>query len=371
MASQLHVYCSVATLREALSLLHPVIPSRTTTPALECIHISTQSDSLELTAANAEIRLRICCPARIVTEGSALVPAKLLWDIVRRLDEDEDVALLWQGTTAILETAYGRFQIAGLSPDEFPTVSELPEPSLELPAEVVNNVLHHVRFAASEEPLRPALTGILWEFRPEAVIVVGTDGYRLSRFRFPIPLDYHGSVLIPADTLDLLRRITDPIRIGWNTTHVVIADSHFTLWSRLIGEKFPDYERVIPTESTRRCVINRERLLKALERVSLFAPTSARIVRLHLQSDTLQLQAEDEARGDRAHEAVPCQYSGEPLLIGFNATFLTEAVKAAQKDSLLLEFTEPTRPVVIRWADSEELPVLESPLVIVVMPVRL
>lgn len=371
MASQLHVHCSTATLREALSFLHPVIPSRTTIPALECVHIHADSDSLELTATNTEIRLRTRCPARTTQAGSALVPAKLLWDVVRRLEEDEEIALLSQDTTAILETAYGRFQIAGLSPEEFPAASELPEPSLELPAEVVSNVLQHVRFAASRESLRPALTGILWEFRPDSIIAVATDGYRLSRFRFPSTLDYHGTVLIPADTLDLLRRAASSLHIGWNSTHVVIADSHFTLWSRLIGEKFPDYERVIPTESTRRCVVSRERLLKALDRVSLFAPTSARIVRLHLQADTLHLQAEDETRGDRAQEAVPCQYSGEPLLIGFNAIYLSEALKAAQKESLLLEFTEPTRPVLLRWAESEDVPVLKSPLAIVVMPVRL
>jgi len=372
MASGIHVHCPAADLYEALALLHPVIPSRATTPVLECIHLrATQDGTLHLTATNLSQRMTVRCPVSLVGTGEALVPAKLLWDTVRSLERDETISLRSEGTTLVLETAYGHYAISGLSPTEFPEDTELPQLAVELPAEVIGQIIHHVRFAASDEPLRPALTGILWEFRPDAFIAVATDGYRLSRLYAPMELNQEGSLLVPAEAAELLRRAEKAIRIGWNSSHVVFEDHRFTLVCQLIGEKFPAYEQVIPAASSRRCIVGRLPLLKALERVSLFSPAQIRVVRLALRTNALELQAEDESRGDRAREVVPCQYDGDDFLIGFNARYLSEVLKAAQQDTLLLEFTEPTRPAVIRWAESADRPVLQSPWVAVVMPVRL
>ncbi|MCS6965223.1 MAG: DNA polymerase III subunit beta [Candidatus Kapabacteria bacterium] len=371
MCAQLHIRCPVSSLREALSEVIPVVPSRTTLPALECIHFRCEGDTTTLTATNLDLRISVRCPTTVLKSGEALIPAKILWETVRSLERAEELSLHADNTSITLETNYGRYTMAGLPPEEFPTGERSPEPALELPAEVIQRLVRHVLFAASEDPVRLALTGILWEFRADGFTAVATDGYRLSRLHVPAEIPQQGSILVPAETVELLRRVTEPLRVGWDDTTISLIAGSTTIVGRLIGEKFPAYEQVIPTTNSRRCFVERERLLSAIERVALFSPSQARIIRLLFQEGGITLQAEDESRGDRAQEVVACDYSGGELLIGFNAHYLSEALKAAHAERLLLEFSEPTKPVVIRWAESEALPVLESPLVILVMPVRL
>ncbi|MCS7176153.1 MAG: DNA polymerase III subunit beta [Candidatus Kapabacteria bacterium] len=371
MSSHLHVRCTAAELREALSEVTPAIPSRTTLPALECVHLHAEDNTLALTATNLDLRISARCPATVPEAGKALVPARLFWDIVRSLEKEEEVSLRTEGTTVVLETSYGRYSLSGLAPEEFPAADNPPPATVELSPDILRQIVQHVLFAVSEEPIRLALTGVLWEFRSDALFAVATDGYRLSRLRVDFNSPQQGSLLIPADTVELLRRIDSPVHVGWDEGSVSFSTPTLTIVGRLIAERFPAYEQVIPTENPRRCIIDRERFLRALERVSLFSPSQARIVRFHFAEGGVTLRAEDESRGDRAQEVVSCSWSGEELTIGFNASYLSEALKAAQHNELLLEFSEPTKPVVIRWAEAAELPVLQSPLVILVMPVRL
>jgi|LJSS01.1.fsa_nt_gb DNA polymerase-3 subunit beta len=338
-------------------------------PALECIHFRADEE-LKLTATNLELRVSTRCPAMVERPGEALIPAKLLTELLRTLPKSSELALEASGTTVTLATPDGTYTIAGLSPEEFPGGDATPEPCAELSADAIQQITRHVLFAVATEPLRVALTGVLFEFRPDALHVVATDGYRLSRLRIPVQNHRDGSLLIPADTVELLDRLKEPVRIGWDDTSVAFTTGTTTIVGRLIAERFPAYEQVIPQQAPLRCRVERERIMDALERVSLFAPSSARIVRLRFTAGSLILHAEDEARGE-ARELVPCDYDGTDFLIGFNARYLGEALKAAHAEELLLEFSEPTKPLVIRWADTAEMPIADSPLVILVMPVRL
>jgi len=369
MPSRLLLRCSTASLRDALSTVIHAVPSRTPTASLECVLLEADQE-LRLTATDMEVQITSTCPATVQTPGTALVPAKRLWDVVRHLDKDEELSLEVADTTATLKTAYGTYSITGLDPQDFPTPDPGPAPTLELPDDALAHIIRHVLFAVSDDPIRPALTGVLLRFYGDALEAVATDGYRLSRLRLPLQSHAQGSCLVPAEVFRLLRHASSA-RVGWNEKAITFAVDGTTLVSRLIAEQFPNYENVIPTSSRSSCNVDRKAFLEALERVSLFAPTSVRIVRLHFRQGSITLQAEDETRGDRAQEVVHCQYEGEELLIGFNATYLTEALKAIEEDEVHLGLLEPSKPLVVRPGSAAPLPIAESQLVILVMPVRL
>ncbi|GBD06567.1 DNA polymerase III subunit beta [bacterium HR21] len=371
MSAALRLHIPVSAFRDALSEVLPAVPSRTTLPALECLRLAAHDGILEVTATDLEVRITRRLPAEVVTSGVALVPAKLLSDIVRSLDKSDAIQLECHDTTLTVETPYGRYQIAGLPAGEFPQGEEVPESVLELGAEAVEHIVRSVLFAASDDPLRPALTGVLFEGKPHELCVVATDGYRLSRLRIPLETATAGTCLVPANTVELLRHAREPVRMGWNEHVVAFSTAELTIVGRLLQEKFPAYEQVIPSQTTKRFRANRQKLLDALGRVSLFSGTQLRIVRLRFTHGGVTCEAENEERGDRAYELVPGEYTGEEFLIGFNARYLSEALRAADTDEILLEFTEPTKPVVIRRVQEEELPIAESGLVILAMPVRL
>lgn len=371
MSTALRIQLPVSALKNALSDVLPVVPSRTTLPALECVRLATQGTILEVTATDLEVRITRRIPAEIESEGTALVPAKLLSDVVRSLDSSEALRLECRDSTVTVETPYGRYQIAGLPADEFPQAEEPPEGALEISTKATERIIHSVLFAASDDTLRPALTGVLFEIAGQEFRAVATDGYRLSRLRTPLETTVTGTFLVPAATVKLLRHVREPVRLGWNEQTVAFSTPELTIVGRLLQEKFPAYEQVIPKQTQQRFRGNREKLLDALGRVSLFSGTQLRIVRLRFTSGGVQLEAENEERGDRAHELVSGDYTGEEFLIGFNARYLGEALKAVDAEEILLEFTEPTKPVVIRRAEEGELPLAASELLILVMPVRL
>ncbi len=372
--SALCVHIQASLLRDALSDILPIIPSRTPVQALECVRLTATEDVLDITATDLDVSISYRIPIEVKSPGSVLLPAKLLAEFVRSLPKEETLRLECRDAKATLETSYGRYQLSGLPPEDFPTLEEIPPSILELEPQVIKGVLHSVLFAASRDSLRPALTGVLFEILPGEFRAVATDSYRLSRLRVLVETDASGSLLVPATSLKLLRHFNDPVALGWNSTMISFrwgTSPSITVSGRLIAERFPNYEQVIPPASSKRFVCARETLLDALERVSIFSSAQLRIVRLHFTADGLTLESENEERGDRAQEFVAGTYTGEEFSIGFNAQYLTDALKAVDAPEVLLEFTEPNKPVALRRADEAEIPLAEAGLFVLVMPVRL
>ncbi len=185
-------------------------------------------------------------------------------------------------------------------------------------------------------------------------------------------------LLVPAALLKLVVRSAEgELRLGWDATRVCFAAGSTTIWGTLLTEQYPNWRSVIPTASTRRAVFERKSLEEALKRVALFAPHTARVVRLNFTAQGVRLSAQDEGSGHRAEEFLPCQYEGEELLIGFNAEYLQDALDALAPASAVTMFaTEPNRAVMFLDAAATEghsdvPPLEELPALALLMPMRL
>ncbi len=375
-----------AALCEGVNAVLPIIPSRAVIPALEHLRLSLNGGALELLGADAETWIRTTVPVDSSTapDGwTALVPAKLLASLLRSLPEG---TLRWgyapESSTLTLESATGRYALQTLAAEEYPTIPEPPPLRLRLDGAEFKEALRRVLYAAATDNYRLALTGVLLEVSPNGTItVVATDGYRMGLARICAEgqgEEENRELLVPAALLKLVARSTEgDVHLGWDATRVSFAMGSTLVWGTLLTEQYPNWRSVIPTASTRRAVFERKPFEDALKRVALFAPHTARVVRLNFTAQGVRLSAQDEGSGHRAEEFLPCQYEGEELLIGFNPEYLQDALDALAPASVVAMLaTEPNRAAMFLDVTVAEghsgVPPLETiPTLALLMPMRL
>jgi DNA polymerase-3 subunit beta len=366
-------------LLEALGVLAPAVPSRSTIPILECVLLESDGSQLVLSATDLEIFVTRTLP--IETEPFRLaVPARRLLETLRAIDEE--MLLVQVDPDAVeLRTSRGRYRIAARGQEEFPSRPDL-EGGVELESETepLARAMETVLFAASRDDLRPALNGVLWEVHPEEVRLVATDSHRLVRLvssgLIRNPQGATLQAIIPERAMGLLEKMlrrsdsdtdTCRIRLGANQASFQWSGTLFT--TRLIQESYPNYEAVIPVEWQRRVRFDREAFLRALKRVSLYASTQAHQVRLHLEPQWIRLEAEDIDRSSSAEERLPAELEGDPLVIGFNARYLQEALQHLESPVVVMECTHANRAAVLKPQQTEG--PQEEEVLMLVMPVML
>jgi len=257
--------------------------------------------------------------------------------------------------------------------DEFP---ELPSHAqirtFTMPAKRLVQMIDRSIFCVSTDDNRHNLSGVFCEARDGNTLrMVATDGHRLALsegvFEEKIPLEQ--GVIVPRKGFQELKRVlsdagdVESVELGFSGTNGLIKAGNVTLSTRLVEGLFPDYEQVIPKNSTKTVKIARQALSEGLRRVSLLAQSRAHGVRLQLQEGSIEFLAEDPEQGT-ASEVMEADYSGEPLAIGFNARYILEVLSHIQDDGVIFELSDDLSPGVIK-------PLKEGGFVAVVMPMRI
>jgi DNA polymerase-3 subunit beta len=221
------------------------------------------------------------------------------------------------------------------------------------------------------------MNGVLFQFREKSVTAVSTDSFRLvkatlrsEKSDYPHELD----IIIPARTIDLLKKLDDDavlstIESHGKKTHVRIDSGNIVIIARLIDERFPPYETVIPQNNHIKAVVKKNDVLGSIRRVAILSNKISYQIRLKLEPDLMTILGEDEDVGDRAVETMPCLYSGATFEIGFNYNYLEQAVQniesASGEEEVLFTFSESNKPALVK-------PNIESDdLLMLIMPVRL
>lgn len=386
-------------LNQALSKVSPALPRKSTIPALEHFYFILTSDQLKIIATDQNITIMNQITVNPIEDGKVLVPGKRLTDIIRALDENKEITFTAnpETFTITIKSSHGKYSMKGLDPDDFldlpelfhsqkPNISDLVAPLSQedrLQAAIISakNLIwgaDRTVFCVSKDDFKPAMTGVFFQFQGEKLNFVSTDSFRLacatvfksSGNVFPSNL----SVIIPARTVELLRKVTDDVIISFINTDTSISHTRFdfsdvVLITRVIDESFPKYESVIPTANNLVLKVNKKEVLSALRRVSLFANVNSKQVRLEIQPDSLTLLTEDEESGSQGQETIPCEFNGSEFLVAFNHEYLAEAIENCVLDedseNVFLSFSEPTKPVLIR-PENDQLR-----LTMLLMPIRL
>lgn len=237
-------------------------------------------------------------------------------------------------------------------------------------AHAVSNTL----FATSTDELRPAMTGVYINLNGSGSTFVATDGHRLVRYR---RTDVSGgtasksSIIVPRKALNLLKSVlpaeNTPVSMRYNASNAYFHFGNVQMVCRLIDERYPDYENVIPQDNQNEMAINRQDFLSSLKRIAIYANKTTHQVRLKLDSNTLHVSAEDLDFSNEANESLPCDHQGEDLEIGFNARFLIEMLNNLDSEEVTFKFSQPNRAGLIIPNNSTE----NEEVLMLVMPVML
>ncbi|HEY3873930.1 MAG TPA: DNA polymerase III subunit beta [Candidatus Kapabacteria bacterium] len=360
-------------LQETLGTVIGVIPSKSTLPQLETVLVELKSDSLTFTGTDLEITVATTLEVSGVKDGTANIPAKLFYEIVRALPEGELTFTLDKATKrATLQTAQGNYQIAVDETAQLPNAFAdfKAEGTIQADAATLKRLISKTLFAVSTDDLRPSMMGVLFQFSPDGTRAVATDGHRLVRFtNTTLKTESELDIIVPSKALNLVAKSigdTEPVSLRYSTTHVEFKSGSTTILSRLIDERYPNYEAVIPRENDKQLLISKDAMLRSVKRVSIFANANTRQLRFQLAKDQMSVLAENYDAGNEAREQIPCDYSNDELTIGFNGRFIEDALSHLDTEDITFKFSTPTRAAILEPVSTNE-----EDLLMLVMPVRL
>ncbi len=365
--------CDQEGLQGALQHLGKVAPTRSTLPILSSILVSTESGKLKLCATDLEISQVIEIPADIYSEGSVAVSHRTLLDITTEMPHGELQIEVSEDRKLQLSTNFGSYSIMGKPAEEFPALPKLDNKSeITLECELLRNVIEKTSFAVSKDELKPSLMGVLFSFGEDNFKAVATDGHRLVRYvknNFRLG-DYVGDNIIPVKFLSILSAYLlsdEQVSLNISDRHIMVNIGDTTLYTRIIEERFPDYESVFPAASDKKLFIRREDLLAAVRRVSIFSNKTTHQIAFNLSENQLVITTEDIETVSTARETLTCEYNGETLMIGYNSAYLRDIIAHIDTDEVIGEFTSAVSAALFFGPDQEE----SETLTMLLMPIRL
>ena len=323
-----------------------VVERRQTLPVLSNVLVVAEGNTLSLTATDLEVELAARCEASIKEPGRITLPARKLMDIVRNLPTAVRIRIAVEEDKAHIVAARSRFTLATLPANDFPLVDVIDDgQTLALPQHQLLALIERTHFSMALQDVRYYLNGLLLELDGNTVRAVATDGHRLALSETQIAAGMEGQrqVIVPRKGVqELLRLLSDAedevqVELGSNHIRISLPDIKFT--SKLIDGRFPDYQRVIPTHADKVMLVDRENLRQALVRVSILSNEKYRGVRFDISSHELRIVSNNTEQ-EEAEEEIAVEFSGDHLEIGFNASYLVDAISAIDEEQVEMAFTD-------------------------------
>lgn len=373
---------------KGLSLMQSVAGRKTTLPILSHILMQWDKNSLYLTGTDLETGIREELSATILQEGKASVSAKKLYEIVRELPDETIHIQKKENHWITLQCGKSIFNIAGLDPDEFPSLPGYQDGYFsKISTHLMREMIEKTVYAASNEESRYHLNGILFiqkkqdsgpsdtgQGGQEILRMVATDGHRLSLIdrESPTIRGIEKGIIMPKKGVLEIKKIMgdrdgeEEMEIYFDQTHGFFKMGKSLMVIRLIDGEFPEYEQVIPKGNDKKLVMEKEKIYGCLRRVSTMASERVEGVKFSLRKNSVELSSYHQDFGD-AKEEVELVYEGVPIEIGFNARYLMEALNVIDTGEIVIELKDEGNPGIIKPLSSIE----PSNQFCIIMPMRI
>ena len=361
-------------LLKQLSAINGVITTNPVVPILENFLFEISDGNLTVTASDLQTSMITELQVEAKEDGSIAIPAKILLETLRNLPEQPVTFSIDSNTYSIeINSDNGRYKLAGENATDFPKIPTVSDGySVNISSEVLGRAINNTIFATSNDELRPAMTGVFVKLDETNTTFVATDSHRLIRYRrVDVAADMGHSMIIPRKALTLLKatlpaEITN-VNVEFNASNAFFNFNRVKMICRLIDERFPDYENVIPLDNNNTVVVKKNELLSSLKRIAIYANKTTHQVRLKITGSELMISAEDLDFSNEANERLSCEHDGEDLEIGFNAKFLVEMLGNIDSDDITIRLSAPNKAGIITPNDKDE----EEDILMLVMPVML
>ncbi|SNT25097.1 DNA polymerase III, beta subunit [Ekhidna lutea] len=361
-------------LLKQLSAINGVITTNPVVPILENFLFEINDGNLTVTASDLQTSMITELQVEAKEDGSIAIPAKILLETLRNLPEQPVTFSIDSNTYSIeINSDNGRYKLAGENATDFPKIPTVSDGyAVNMSSEVLSRAINNTIFATSNDELRPAMTGVFVKLDETNTTFVATDSHRLIRYRrVDVAADMAHSMIIPRKALTLLKatlpqELTN-VNVEFNASNAFFNFNQVKMICRLIDERFPDYDNVIPLDNNNNVVVKKGELLSSLKRIAIYANKTTHQVRLKITGSELMISAEDLDFSNEANERLTCEHDGEDLEIGFNAKFLVEMLGNIDSDEITIKLSAPNKAGIITPNDKDE----EEDILMLVMPVML
>ena len=322
-----------------------VVERRQTMPILANVLLVAKDGSVAITATDLEVELVASAEVDVESAGEVTVPARKLLDICRALPEDSTISIALSGEKLSVKSGRSKFSLTTLPAAEFPSVEDIDTgQSVELSQSLLSKLLDKTHFAMAQQDVRYYLNGLLLETGKKHLRAVATDGHRLSLCQIELDTKKltEQQVIVPRKGVLELQRLMSgegdlKVELGSNHIRIHLDGNRFT--SKLIDGRFPEYERVIPKETSNELTADRELLKGALQRTAILSNEKYRGIRLVIKKGGILLQAHNPEQ-EEAEEELEVAYSGDDIEIGFNVNYLLDALGAVESDEVTLSVVD-------------------------------
>lgn len=357
------------TILKPLQAVIGVVERRQTMPILSNVLLSVTGGKLSVTATDLEVELVAEAEVDEENAGDITVPGRKLHDICRALPEGAKVEFALNGDRLTVKAGRSRFTLSTLRAADFPTVDDVaPQVSVTLSQKALEGLLERTQFSMAQQDVRYYLNGLLLEGEGKVLRAVATDGHRLalSELELDEQLEKDSQVIVPRKgVLELSRLLGDEgeATLGIGANHIRVQLDGIRVTSKLIDGRFPDYGRVIPKAPPNSLKADRGLLRQALQRAAILSNEKYRGVRLEVGNNSVLIQANNPEQ-EEAVETLEVEYQGAEIEIGFNVTYLLDALVAVEGEQVDIGLTDGNSSCLIMAPGDESTQY-------VVMPMRL
>jgi len=345
--------CDKNVILKELSVAQEIISTRNALSILSNVLLQTDNDSLIIKATDLKVSFETRIPVMVEEEGSTTVYCDKLLGIVRSFPEG-DVYFI-QDDENNLKITNGKninFNLHSISADKFPEIPETQSGNFfELPQKNFIEMISQTIFSISDDETRYFMNGVFMEKSDEKIIMVATDGRRLSYIYYvsetEIP-DFNG-IIIPAKVLNLVKKLAS----GEGNLELAVADKilyikfdNQKVTSTLIDGQFPNYSRVIPENQELEVQVNKNELISALRRVSLLADSKSKRIFLKLNENNMDIRSDKSEIGE-AEENIVCQYSGPEYEFALNYIYISDPLKIIENDTVSIKFSDENKAITL------------------------
>ncbi len=364
-------------IQSALELSYSIVEKRNTIPILSNVKLEAANGALHITATDTSVLFKAQVNAQVQQDGVTTVPARTLYDIIRKLGDDEQVTINCSSNNAhsVKITLPGsNFSLPALSADEFPNMESNDNYNLfNINADVLCALLSKTRHAASNEEIRYYLNGIYMHSVVQEgnnkLIAVATDGHRLAKAEAYISEEIPqipGVIIHKKAVNELLKLLNDAvgdITLGISENKIMFKSAQNVIIAKVIDGNFPDYNKAIPKNMDKSVVVSTASLVRAIDLVTSVSSDKTRAVKVSIEIGKLVISASSELDGNaKGMQEIAVDYNAEAISFGFNARYLLDALNAINAQNTRFSFTDHMAAVVLENPDAQDCVAILMPM---------
>jgi len=365
--------CNQSVLAEAVNNVLPAVSSKSSLSALEGIFIRCSGNKLSLTGYNLELGITKMIEVITREEGEIILPARLLADILNK-SADGDVTFTTDNKNlTVITNSSSEYTILGIDAKEYPDIPTINEENkFSLPASLMKSMISQTLFAVSVSDQIPITTGTLFDLSDNMLNMVSVDGCRLAMRKEAVKVNGNFYFVVPGKTLSEIQKLIikltgedeeEKVDINVSRKHIIFTIKGYSIVSRLLEGEFLDYHSAIPNDCQSTVRLSTREFIRSIDRASIIITDKIKShIKCIFDSDNINVSCVTTM--GKVNDNLAAKLEGEPVTIGFNNKYMTDALKASECDEVILQFNGPLAPIKI-------LPTEGDSFLFLVLPVRL